>query len=180
MDFAAIKNPTAEYCETMMKVRVKIRSKTPITFPALGISLSLETCISVALKTSLIKMFAGFKHTKYPVIMSKYLKFIEKSNGGLIPCHLSNKTTTKVRIAKWVAWSIKKAYRPKCLLLLRWRLKPSIKKWVIAIIPAANAKLSCNENNQANKKHAKPCQYKKELLNPIVFFCFANLSVWKK
>src|SRR5690606_5539500 len=100
MDLAAIKKPTAEYCEMIINVNVRIRSKTPITFPALGISLSLDTCISVALNTSLIKMFAGFKHTKYPVIISKYLKFIETSIEGLMPYHLSNRTTTNVRMAK--------------------------------------------------------------------------------
>ena len=100
MDLAAIKNPTAEYCDTMIKVSAKIRSKTPITFPALGISLSLDTCIWVTLNTSLIKIFAGFKHTKYPVIISKYLKLIEIPTEGLIPCHLSNIKTTTVKIIK--------------------------------------------------------------------------------
>jgi hypothetical protein len=53
-------------------------------------------------------------------------------------------------------------------------------KWDMDMIAAANTKLSSRENSHASAKQAKACQYRKGLLKPMVFFCFASLSVWKK
>src|SRR5690554_627141 len=94
MDFAAMRNPTAEYCDTIIKVSAKMRSNTPITFPAFGISLSLVTSISVMRKTSLIKIFAGFKHNKYAVKINKKVRLNGMSQDGAIPTHRLKKKTT--------------------------------------------------------------------------------------
>src|SRR5690554_1757645 len=94
MDLAAMRKPTAEYCDTIISVSVKMRSKMPITFPAFGISLSLETSISVTRKTSLIKIFAGFKHNKYAVKINKKVRLNGMSKEGEIPTQRLKKKTT--------------------------------------------------------------------------------------